>query len=121
MDLGVPEIGLILLAVFVLFGYKKLPDATRSLGRSLRIFQGEMKGMADDDRGPSAAPAVRPAADLLLAVVAIWLASNLRAGRTGRAWANVRDSETAAAAMGIAPVPRRKIRPIRPRPSNKVA
>ncbi len=34
-------------------------------------------------------------------MVAIWLASNLRAGRTGRAWANVRDSETAAAAMGI--------------------
>jgi len=38
---------------------------------------------------------------LLLVVVAVWLASNLRAGRTGRAWANVRDSETAAAAMGI--------------------
>ena len=38
---------------------------------------------------------------LVLAVAACWLASNLRAGRTGRAWANVRDSETAAAAMGI--------------------
>ena len=56
MDLGVPEIGLILLAVFVLFGYKKLPDATRSLGRSLRIFRGEMKGMEDDDRTPAASP-----------------------------------------------------------------
>ncbi|MCO7219840.1 Sec-independent protein translocase subunit TatA [Klenkia sp. PcliD-1-E] len=55
MDLGVPEIGLILLAVFVLFGYKKLPDATRSLGRSLRIFKGEMKGMQADDA--SASPA----------------------------------------------------------------
>ncbi|KQS68889.1 branched-chain amino acid ABC transporter permease [Modestobacter sp. Leaf380] len=38
---------------------------------------------------------------LVLAVAACWLASNLRAGRTGRAWANVRDSETAAAAMGV--------------------
>ncbi|WP_369130791.1 branched-chain amino acid ABC transporter permease [Modestobacter roseus] len=38
---------------------------------------------------------------LLLAVVACWLGANLRASRTGRAWANVRDSETAAAAMGI--------------------
>jgi len=47
--LGAPEIGLIILAVFVLFGYKKLPDASRSLGRSLRIFKGEMKGMKDDD------------------------------------------------------------------------
>jgi sec-independent protein translocase protein TatA len=33
----------------LLFGYKKLPDASRSLGRSLRIFKGEMKGMKDDD------------------------------------------------------------------------
>ena len=38
---------------------------------------------------------------LVLALAACWLAANLRSGRTGRAWANVRDSETAAAAMGI--------------------
>jgi sec-independent protein translocase protein TatA len=43
------EIGLIILAILLLFGYKKLPDASRSLGRSLRIFKGEMKGMKDDD------------------------------------------------------------------------
>ncbi|WP_254790777.1 twin-arginine translocase TatA/TatE family subunit [Blastococcus tunisiensis] len=48
------EIGLILLAILLLFGYKKLPDASRSLGRSLRIFKGEMKGMKDDDRGKTA-------------------------------------------------------------------
>jgi sec-independent protein translocase protein TatA len=49
MDLGAPEIILIILAVLLLFGYKKLPDASRSIGRSLRIFKGEMKGMKDDD------------------------------------------------------------------------
>jgi sec-independent protein translocase protein TatA len=49
MNLGPAEIGLIVLAVMLLFGYKKLPDASRSLGRSLRIFKGEMKGMKDDD------------------------------------------------------------------------
>jgi sec-independent protein translocase protein TatA len=49
MNLGPMEIGLIILAVLLLFGYKKLPDASRSLGRSLRIFKGEMKGMKDDD------------------------------------------------------------------------
>ncbi|HEX2073426.1 MAG TPA: Sec-independent protein translocase subunit TatA [Geodermatophilus sp.] len=48
--LGPLEIGLIILAILLLFGYKKLPDASRSLGRSLRIFKGEMKGMKDDDR-----------------------------------------------------------------------
>jgi sec-independent protein translocase protein TatA len=49
VNLGPLEIGLIILAVLLLFGYKKLPDASRSLGRSLRIFKGEMKGMKDDD------------------------------------------------------------------------
>ena len=54
--LGPLEIGLIILAILLLFGYKKLPDASRSLGRSLRIFKGEMKGMKDDDvRGKDAA------------------------------------------------------------------
>jgi sec-independent protein translocase protein TatA len=35
--------------VLVLFGYKKLPDMSRSVGRSLRIFKTEMKGLNDDD------------------------------------------------------------------------
>jgi sec-independent protein translocase protein TatA len=45
-----PEIwlGLIILG-FLLFGAKRMPDAARGLGRSLRIFKGEMKGMKDDD------------------------------------------------------------------------
>ncbi|RBY97476.1 Sec-independent protein translocase TatA [Blastococcus sp. TF02-8] len=55
--LGVPELLIILVVALLLFGgYKKLPDASRSLGRSLRIFKGEMKGMKDDD---SAAADVR--------------------------------------------------------------
>ena len=37
----------------VLFGSKRLPDATRSIGRSLRIFKAETKGvMSDDDGNP---------------------------------------------------------------------
>jgi len=47
--MGPLEIGLIVLAILLLFGYKKLPDASRSLGRSMRIFKGEMKGMQEDD------------------------------------------------------------------------
>src|SRR6185312_1992225 len=62
MNLGAPEIILIILAVLLLFGYKKLPDASRSIGRSLRIFKGEMKGMKDDDvrtKDPATTTAVR--------------------------------------------------------------
>ena len=50
LGLGAPELILILVAILLLFGYKKLPDASRSIGRSLRIFKGEMKGMKDDDK-----------------------------------------------------------------------
>ena len=60
MNLGPVEIGLIILAILLLFGYKKLPDASRSLGRSLRIFKGEMKGMKDDDVGAKDATRTTP-------------------------------------------------------------
>lgn len=38
------------IVVIALFGYKKLPEAARSVGRSLRIFRTEIKGMGEDDR-----------------------------------------------------------------------
>ena len=55
------------LVVLVLFGYKKLPDITRSVGKSLRIFKTEMKGLTDDDEarqagaGSTGAQAATPA------------------------------------------------------------
>jgi sec-independent protein translocase protein TatA len=49
---------LILAGVFVLlFGAKRLPDGARSLGRSLRIFKTEVKGLGDDDETQPASPA----------------------------------------------------------------
>ena len=39
---------LLLIVVVVLFGAKRLPDSARSLGKSLRIFKGEMKEMKKD-------------------------------------------------------------------------
>ncbi|MFX0592616.1 Sec-independent protein translocase subunit TatA [Melissospora conviva] len=42
---------IVLVVVLVLlFGAKRLPDAARSLGRSLRILKAETKSLADDDR-----------------------------------------------------------------------
>jgi len=48
-DIGWPEILIIAVVILVLFGSRKLPDAARSLGRSMRIFRTEIKGMHDDD------------------------------------------------------------------------
>lgn len=42
---------LLLLIVIVIFGSKRLPDAARSLGRSIRIFKSEME--ADKDKKPT--------------------------------------------------------------------
>jgi sec-independent protein translocase protein TatA len=47
--LGAPEIIIIAIVIFALFGYRKLPDAARSVGRSMRIFKAETKGMREDD------------------------------------------------------------------------
>ncbi|MBF6331381.1 Sec-independent protein translocase subunit TatA [Nocardia transvalensis] len=57
---------IIALLVLVLFGAKRLPDAARGLGRSLRIFKSEMSEMHND--GSQATPAKpqeqAPAAEL---------------------------------------------------------
>ncbi|GAA1793729.1 hypothetical protein GCM10009682_14490 [Luedemannella flava] len=39
----------VVVVLVLLFGAKRLPDAARSLGRSLRIIKAETKGLADDD------------------------------------------------------------------------
>jgi len=43
------ELVLVVLVIMVLFGAKRLPEASRSLGRSMRIFKAETKGLRDDD------------------------------------------------------------------------
>ncbi|AVZ39401.1 MULTISPECIES: Sec-independent protein translocase subunit TatA [unclassified Dietzia] len=41
---------IVLAVVLLLFGSKKLPDAARGLGRSMRIFKSEIKEMQNDDK-----------------------------------------------------------------------
>lgn len=41
---------LIALLVVLLFGWKKLPEAARSVGRSMRIFKSEMDEMKTDGK-----------------------------------------------------------------------
>jgi sec-independent protein translocase protein TatA len=48
-SIGAPEIILIILALVLLFGAKKLPELARGSGRALRIFKAETKGLSDED------------------------------------------------------------------------
>jgi sec-independent protein translocase protein TatA len=61
MDIGWPEILIIAIVILVLFGSRKMPDAARSLGRSLRILKTEVKGLHDDDDVPTTATPAPPA------------------------------------------------------------
>ncbi|MEV7009094.1 Sec-independent protein translocase subunit TatA [Streptosporangium sp. NPDC051022] len=70
-NLGPTELIIIGVILILLFGAKKLPDAARGLGRSLRIFKAETSKLRDDDEAgapaatvvqaqPQAAPAPQP-------------------------------------------------------------
>jgi len=60
--------------ILLLFGAKRLPDAARGLGRSLRIFKAETKNLTDSDddveapvdvQAVSDAPVTTPAASVI--------------------------------------------------------
>lgn len=64
-----PELLILLLLLVLLFGARRLPDAARGLGRSLRIFKAETKGLAAEasdststTQGTTAAAPVEPPA-----------------------------------------------------------
>ena len=64
MDIGVPELLIVLVAVLLLFGGKKLPELARSLGKAQNEFKkgltdGESDGKADAK--PAAAKPVEAA------------------------------------------------------------
>lgn len=51
LDLGTPELIIILLILLLLFGGRKLPELSKSLGESMRELR---KGMSDDKDKPKA-------------------------------------------------------------------
>lgn len=50
---------ILLVVVVVLFGAKRLPDAARSLGKSLRIFKSEIRELQGDSNQGSSATSVQ--------------------------------------------------------------
>lgn len=40
---------ILLIVIIVIFGAKRLPDITRNVGKSMRIFKTEVKSLRDDD------------------------------------------------------------------------
>lgn len=50
---------ILLLLLVVLFGFKRLPDAARSIGRSMRIFKSEVNEMKNDGKSTASSDTVK--------------------------------------------------------------
>ena len=46
--IGLPELTIILVIVLVVFGAKKLPDIGAGIGKSIRNFKSEVRGMENN-------------------------------------------------------------------------
>jgi sec-independent protein translocase protein TatA len=49
----------LLVLLVVLFGFKRLPDAARSIGRSMRIFKSEVQEMKTDGKSAASSDTVK--------------------------------------------------------------
>lgn len=55
-NIGTWQLVIVLLIVLLLFGAKRLPEAARGLGRSLKIFKSETQGLVSGDDSDKQAP-----------------------------------------------------------------
>jgi sec-independent protein translocase protein TatA len=58
------KILIVAVVIIVLFGSRKLPDAARSLGKSMRILKTEVQGLHEDEAASSTATFQSPQAQL---------------------------------------------------------
>jgi sec-independent protein translocase protein TatA len=59
---GWPHLLIIALLIIILFGAKRLPDAARGIGKSMRIFKAETRGLHEDDAAASGSATGNPPA-----------------------------------------------------------
>jgi sec-independent protein translocase protein TatA len=57
-NIGAPEIIIIAVLLILILGWKRLPDAARSLGRSMRVFKSEVNEMKNDGKSSASGETV---------------------------------------------------------------
>ena len=87
----------LVIVVAILFGSKRLPDAARGLGRSLRIFKSEVQQMKEDDKPRAQTVHTEP------------IEGRIVDGATTRTTTTSTTSSTPAAAPSTTPVDRRDV------------
>lgn len=58
-NIGAPEIIIIAVLLILILGWKRLPDAARSLGRSMRVFKSEVSEMKNDGKSAASSETVQ--------------------------------------------------------------
>jgi sec-independent protein translocase protein TatA len=58
-NIGAPEIIIIAVLLILILGWKRLPDAARSLGRSMRVFKSEVNEMKNDGKSEASGQTVK--------------------------------------------------------------
>ena len=58
-NIGAPEIIIIAVLLILILGWKRLPDAARSLGRSMRVFKSEVNEMKQDGKSSASSETVK--------------------------------------------------------------
>ena len=58
--LGAPEIILIIIAILILFGGKKIPELMKGLGRGMKEFKDSQNGDDNDKHTPAPVPVEQP-------------------------------------------------------------
>lgn len=58
-NIGAPEIIIIAVLLILILGWKRLPDAARSLGRSMRVFKSEVNEMKNDGKSAASSDTVK--------------------------------------------------------------
>jgi sec-independent protein translocase protein TatA len=55
--IGWPEVAIIVVAILILFGGRKLPELARGIGRGMREFKRGLRGVQDELEAPDDQPA----------------------------------------------------------------
>jgi sec-independent protein translocase protein TatA len=100
------KILIVAVVLIVLFGSKKLPDAARSLGKSMRILKNEVGGLhhdeSDDARANTEPAAQFPSAELTSAPAPVTAPAGVDQTQLDALQQQIRDLQRAAA-MDTAP------------------
>src|ERR1035437_6634193 len=100
-----PHLVVLILVVVALFGWQRLPEAARGLGRSMRIFKSEINEMTNDGKPTStpASPDTLRGEDVYTKPVPAQAPPAHRAGDPSEPGAHPQQPERAASAATSAP------------------